>query len=78
MASRDDPLAAKMAEGMRSTRAGGAFSFGYFALGKQRKVTRSSRSETNAYFHMKINRYSNMTALEDKIKAAKPFTAICD
>jgi hypothetical protein len=36
--SRDDPLAVKMAEGMRSTRAGGAFSFGYFALGKQRQI----------------------------------------
>jgi hypothetical protein len=38
MASRDNPLAAKMAEGMRSTRAGGAFSFGYFALDKQRQI----------------------------------------
>ena len=48
MASQDDPLAVKMAEGMRSTSARDAFSFGYFSLGMQRKVTRSSRSETNA------------------------------
>jgi len=39
-ASQDDPLAVKMAEGMRSTSARDAFSFGYFALGMQRKVTR--------------------------------------
>ena len=40
MASQDDPLAVKMAEGMRSTSARDAFSFGYFSLGMQRKVTR--------------------------------------
>jgi hypothetical protein len=39
-ASQDDPLAGKMAEGMRSTSARDAFSFGYFSLGMQRKVTR--------------------------------------
>jgi hypothetical protein len=40
MASQDDPLAVEMAEGMRSTSARGVFSFGYFSLDKQRKVTR--------------------------------------
>jgi hypothetical protein len=39
-ASQDDPWAVKLAEGMRSTSARDAFSFSYFALGKQRKVTR--------------------------------------
>ena len=33
-ASQDDPLAVKMAEGMRSTSARDALSFGYFSLGK--------------------------------------------
>jgi len=39
-ASQDDPLAVKLAEGIRSTSARDAFSFGYFSLGMQRKVTR--------------------------------------
>ena len=39
-ASQDDPLAVKMAEGMRSTSARDVFSFGYFSSDKQRKVTR--------------------------------------
>jgi hypothetical protein len=38
MASQDNPLAGKMAEGMRSTSARDAFSFGYFSLGKQRQI----------------------------------------
>jgi len=46
-ASQDDPLAVKMVEGMRSTSARDAFSFGYFSLGMQRKVTRH-QGETNA------------------------------
>ena len=58
MANQDDPLAVKMAEGMRSTSARDAFSFGYFSLGMQRKVTRSSRSETNAWLHVIIDRVS--------------------
>jgi len=39
-ASQYDPLAVKLAEGMRSTSARDAFSFGYFSLGMQRKETR--------------------------------------
>ena len=48
MASRDDPLAVKMAEGMRTTSAWGRRSFGYFSVAVDRKVTRSSRGETSA------------------------------
>jgi hypothetical protein len=37
-ASQDDPLAVKLAEGMRSTSARDAFSFGYFSSGMQRQI----------------------------------------
>jgi hypothetical protein len=39
-----------MAEGMRSTSARDAFSFGYFSLGIQRKVTRQqAKPSVNKY-----------------------------
>jgi hypothetical protein len=40
MASQDDPLAVKVAEGMRSTSVRGRRSFGYFSFAVERKVTR--------------------------------------
>jgi hypothetical protein len=78
MATPDDPLAAKMAEGMRSTSARGRHSFGYFSSAVGRKVTRPTGRNQKFQFTKKIIKAFAQTPLQQETSNVTARNAIRD